>query len=289
MHLRISPRDLGAMLVEPFCERCYFYKAKLNFKLPFDRPMPGILHYLDRFEKTLVDTHFAEEGKLPAWLRTLGCESTVEFPEKMTQVFPKYDITMVGMPDAVFSKSNGELCLVDFKTAMNKGDNDPFMPIYKTQLLGYTHLLESNGIGEVDSAVLIYFENQAKAYESKPLDLLTKQGFKMPFSVSIHEVEIDRSELEPLLKRFRKFADMDTAPEGLMKCKNCARLEQLFDIELGMRNQEDVLRHRDNYFRKVMQPVIDARRERARNAWDLTQDEDQQSAELEFFDFAPIY
>lgn len=40
-----------------------------------------------------------------------------------------------------------------------------------------THLLENAGVGEVESAALIYFENNLSEYEDKPLDLLTDAGF----------------------------------------------------------------------------------------------------------------
>ena len=251
--------------------------------------MPGIMYYLDMFEKAIVDAHVEAEGELPAWLEDLNCETTVEFPSKMTAEFPKFDITMAGMPDAVFKKRSGKLCLVDYKTALAKGDADPFWPIYRIQLAGYVHLLEANKIGVVDSAALVYFENQAKAYRSSPLDLLSEQGFHIPFKVTIHEVDIDRSELEPLLKRFRDYADLKTPPEGLEKCKDCAKLEQLFKIEQDIRNMEDVWRRRDQFFRLSMYPEIQARRQRAKMAWDLTLDEDLQPVDPEFFDSVPVH
>jgi hypothetical protein len=60
----------------------------------------------------------------------------------MTQEFPDLDITMVGMPDAVFSDAKGNLVLIDYKTAGFKGLEDPFMPTYETQLLGYAQPLQ---------------------------------------------------------------------------------------------------------------------------------------------------
>ncbi len=135
-HLRVSPRHLGQMQLDTFCPRCFWYLVQMDFKLPFDRPMPGIMYNLDAFEKAIVDAHFGSKDRAPKWLEPLGCKAPVEFPAKMTQEFPDLDITLVGMPDAVFSKSNGNLVLVDYKTAGYKGDDDPFMPTYETQLLG---------------------------------------------------------------------------------------------------------------------------------------------------------
>ncbi len=64
----------------------------------------------------------------------LGCTGPVNFPRKMTEDLPKLGLTLVGMPDEVFDKKDGTLCLVDYKTAKFKGADDPFMPIYGTQL-----------------------------------------------------------------------------------------------------------------------------------------------------------
>jgi len=270
--LRVSPRNLGPQLLEDFCGYCYYYDVQMGFKLPFDRPMPGLMHNLDRFEKAIVDAHVAANDTLPDWLSELDCVSTVEFPAKLMHEYPEFDITLVGMPDAVFKRSNGKLCLVDYKTAKHKGSDDPFMPIYQAQLLGYAHLLESNGIGKVDSAALVYFENRLSDHSSDPLALITEQGFNVPFSVKIHEVEIDRPALRPLLKRLREFSNMTAPPEGREKCRGCGLLRKLFDLEQEIRNHEDVLRNRDQYFRQIMYPIREANRRRAKHAW---QDSDE--------------
>src|ERR1019366_8557814 len=119
-HLRVSPRHLGQMQLANFCDRCFFYQVQLNFHLPFDRPMPGIMYNMDLFEKRIVRVHLDEHGKLPRWLDSLDCISTVEFPPKMTIEFPDLDVTLVGMPDEVFRKRNNNLYLVDYKTARYK-------------------------------------------------------------------------------------------------------------------------------------------------------------------------
>jgi hypothetical protein len=232
------------------------------------------MFHLDGFEKRIVEEHFAVEDGAPEWLRELDLDSPVEFPAKMTQEFPDYDLTMVGMPDAVFVKKNGDLCLVDYKTAICKGADDPFMPIYETQLMGYTHLLESNDIGTVDSAALVYFENKAKDLKSHPLQLLTDDGFFMPFGVQIHEVEIDRSALEPLLIQIRKVADVENPPTGLEKCKDCAKLQSLLDKEQKMRDYQEFCKRQRSHFRNYLYPKLSLDRQLARAAWKFDLDPD---------------
>ena len=234
--IRVSPRHLGQMRRPDFCPCCFWYSVALGFRHPFDMSMPGILFNMDRFEKILVQAHFAEEGSAPKWLKSLGCTGPVSFPRKMTEELPKLGLTLVGMPDEVFSKKDGTLCLVDYKTAKFKGADDPFMPIYETQLWGYARLLEHEGVGTVSSAALVYFANTLHEYSENSLDLLTTEGIKVPFEVKIHEVKLDLEALNPLLKAFRKYADMPTPPEAVEGCKTCKRLNYLFDLDHKWRN-----------------------------------------------------
>lgn len=265
VHLRISPRYLGQMLVVDFCARCFWYLVQMMFKVPFDHPMPGLMYNLDNFEKAIVLAHHSQHEALPKWLDDLDCLAPAEFPSKLTMEFPKHDITLVGMPDAVYKKANGKLCLVDYKTARYKGEDDPFLPVYQTQLLGYVHLLEANKVGTVETAALVYFENMLKDEGLDPLGLLTDEGFNVPFRVKIHEVKIDRGALEPLLKQFRAVADRRMPPEGNDKCKNCGRLQKLLDDEVMRRNSEEYQRNKDGLAR-VISRSLEGARQKARLA-----------------------
>jgi hypothetical protein len=219
--------------------------------------MPGIMFNMDNFEKRLVDAHFEEKGSLPKWLKALGCTEPVEFPAKLTEDIDDLDLTLVGMPDAVFRKKNGDLMVIDYKTAKCKGADDPFMPVYEAQLWGYARLLESNCIGDVPSAALVYFQNDLANYKDSPLDLLSSDGMTVPFTVKLHPVDIDMKELDGLLKKFRKFADM-TGPLVDCDCKTCQRLQRLFEIEkkFRSRSKERVLKDMALQDRLVMERVL---------------------------------
>jgi PD-(D/E)XK nuclease superfamily len=238
--IRVSPRYLGQMRRADFCPYCFWYSIQLGFRHPWDMPMAGIMYNLDNFQKRLVDTHFEANGTSPKWLKSLGCTEPVAFPAKMIEEYPDLGLTLVGMPDAVFTKEDGTLCLVDYKTARCRAGDDPFMPGYEAQLWGYAQLLESNGIGTVSSAALIYFENTLADYRERPLDLLTNEGLRVPFKVKIHPVEIELAALDELLKTFRKYVDMPEPPEGAEKCRTCPRLERLFAIEEHLRRNDRV-------------------------------------------------
>ena len=229
--IRVSPRYLGQMRRADFCPRCFWFSISLGFRHPWDMPMPGIMYNMDSFEKRIVDAHFQAKGAIPKWLGSLGCTEPIDFPRKMTQEYPESGLTLVGMADAVLSKADGTLCVIDYKTAKSKGADDPFMPGYEAQLWGYAQLLEHNKIGTVSSAAIVYFENTLADFGEKPLDLLTNDGLRVPFKVKIHPVEIDLVSLNSLLEAFREYVDMPAPPEGREGCKTCERLERLFGVE----------------------------------------------------------
>lgn len=249
---RVSPRMLGKMNTKSFCPRCFKVEVDLTFHTPFPMPMPGLMNNLDHIQKNFVETYFEEKQCAPKWLSALKCAEPISFPAKMTMEFPKYQITMVGKPDAVFRRSDDSLVLVDYKSAKYKGEYDPFLPCYEAQLLGYTHLLEANGIGKVNCAALVYFENQLTAYKDDPLALFTADGITVPFSVNVHPVEIDRKALFPMLKSFRSFVDMVGLPEGVDDCQNCERLNKLWDMEMRRRNSAKSLRNVSDAVRRAL-------------------------------------
>ena len=144
-HLRLSPRNLGQMNLGSFCSRGFWYQIQNGFKMPFDHGMPGIMFNFDLFEKNYVEAYYKAFDKFPKWLDALDLYSIVDFPAKMTMEFPKYDITLVGMPDAVFMTGSRKLCLVDYKSAKFKGEDDPFLPAYEAQLLGYVPCVRDTG------------------------------------------------------------------------------------------------------------------------------------------------
>ena len=264
--IRVSPRHLGQMRRPDFCPHCFWYSVALGFRHPFDMSMPGILFNMDKFEKLLVEAHFNANKTAPKWLASLGCTGPVDFPRKMTEEIPKLGLTLVGMPDAVFSKKDGSLCVVDYKTAKYKAEDDPFMPVYETQLWGYARLLQHAGIGTVSSAALVYFANTLADYEEKSLDLLTSNGLNVPFEVKIHEVKLNLKALSPLLVAFRHFADTSTPPEPVGSCKTCERLDYLFDLEIKRLNFARTAKNLENKDSATLKYVSARYGEEIRNA-----------------------
>lgn len=266
-YYRVSPRHLGQMRRSDFCETAFRFGIALGFRYPFEFPMPGLMFNMDNFEKRFVDTYFDDKGCLPKWLKYLGCTEPVEFPAKLTEDIPGLELTLVGMPDAVFRKKNGDLVVVDYKTAKSKGDDDPFMPVYEAQLWGYARLIESNEIGKVSGAALVYFENCLADYKDSPLDLREDDGMKVPFTVTPHPVHIDLKALDALLKKFRKYADM-TGSLTYCECKTCKGLQRLFAIEkeFNSHTRDTVLKDLQYQDRLVLERVLRNEDARWRNS-----------------------
>lgn len=239
--IRVSPRHLGQMRRADFCPNAFRIGISLGFRYPFEFPMPGLMFNMDYFEKHLVNAHFEAEGSLPKWLKALGCTRPVEFPAKLTEEIDDLDLTLVGMPDAVLRKNNGDLVVVDYKTAKCKGADDPFMPVYEAQLWGYARLLEANDIGKVTGASLVYFENDLGDFKDSPLDLFSGEGMTVPFTVRLHTIKIDLKALDGLLRAFRKFADM-TGPLVKCDCTTCVRLQRLFEIQKKLHAKEKLIK-----------------------------------------------
>ena len=240
--IRVSPRHLGKMRSPTFCPCCYCQSIALGFRLPWDTPMPGIMFNMDKFEKLLVEDHFATKGSAPDWLTELELAKPVDFPAKMTEDIPEYGLTLVGMPDAVFEMEDGNICVVDYKTARYKGDSDPFMGSYEAQLWGYARLLQHHDVGRVRKAALVYFENDLADFEDDPQDLFTDKGLFVPFSVKIHEVDVDLRALDKLMKDFRAYADMETLPKSRDACKVCPRIKRMLDLGIAQRNSSKVIK-----------------------------------------------
>lgn len=153
-------------------------------------------------------------------------------------------------------------------------------------MLGYAELIEQAGLGDVESAALVYFQNGSKAYRDTPLDLATDAGFSVPFTIATEEIELDRKALKLLMKRFREIADMELPPKGLEGCKHCASIQHLLDAEVARRGQEEYARNRDGLAR-VTSRKLAADRELALRAWNESEDDIIIAPDLGLIDWVP--
>lgn len=120
-----------------------------------------------------------------------------------------------------------KIAIIDLKTARFTAHQDSLAPMYKTQLNGYSVIAESLGMGEVQDIGLVYCEPPSNDVSEGLHDLINSGGFSMPFHATAVPVELERSCITPLLQRAKDLMDMEEAPTGHVRCKDCVLVDRL--------------------------------------------------------------
>ena len=228
--IRISAKNLGALLMPDFCPRCFWLKQKTK-ALPF-QIFPGIFSSIDAYTKRIVHSWFDAHKKCPEWLPELR-QATSYLPNmhwsKFKRLDPATGLTCSGVTDDVFlCAKDGKHIIVDYKTAKFTENQDKLLPIYQAQLNGYAWICE--GLGQpVKSLYLIYCEPVTDA-EKITHHNYHEDGFDMEFSVKSLEVDLDPGMTPRLLAQAKEILDRRTPPFGTEGCKDCQKLEQLMAI-----------------------------------------------------------
>ena len=140
---------------------------------------------------------------------------------------PEYDILLTGAPDGILQFADESIAIIDYKTARFTPAQDEMMPIYVVQLNGYAAIAEHLGYGKVSGLALMYAEPVTDEETASQPETHTENGFAMPFSVSIHPVNLDLAVLDPLYREARRIYDLSEAPAGCDGCKDCKNLDRL--------------------------------------------------------------
>jgi hypothetical protein len=104
------------------------------------------------------------------------------------------------------------------------------MPIYVVQLNGYAAIAEHLDYGRVSKLALMYAEPVTDEETAAKSETHTDEGFTMPFSISIHPVNLDLGMLEPLCHRAREIYDHPKPPAGREGCDDCKKLGNLLKL-----------------------------------------------------------
>lgn len=146
---------------------------------------------------------------------------------------------LYGVPDDIFRRKSGSLCLLDYKTAKAKGNDDPFHSQYEVQVVGYANIAEVGlALGTVTLGGLLYWEIQTDNILAEPEGHYKSGGLWVPFKPSTVEIEIYYAILDPLLKEAKKVWKVSTPPEGADGCSDCKKLDLLFAFEQGIEAQD---------------------------------------------------
>jgi len=226
--LRISAKNLGELAKPHFCPRCFWLRTHVRY-LPF-QIFPGIFSSIDAYTKRVVHAWMDRNGGAPFGLGELGEVTGYIDPPHWSRFMmevPKHDILLTGAPDGLLRFADGSIAVIDYKTARFTPAQDSMMPIYVVQLNGYAAIGEHLDYGRVSKLALMYAEPVTDEETASQPETHTEDGFTMPFSVSIHPVDLDLRMLESLYRRARMIYDLPEPPEGRQGCEDCRKLGDL--------------------------------------------------------------
>jgi PD-(D/E)XK nuclease superfamily len=239
--LTITPKRLGLIEMDSFCPRCFWYLLRQKFHPPFDHFGGAIFSNMEQSQMAVVG-HLLEEGKgLPEEFDPfcdLVCR--IDFPRHWSKFKHTLDsgVLLYGVPDDLFEVSDGSIAVIDFKTAQPKGSDDPFMPCYEIQVIGYSFIAEFGlNLGEVSKGGLFYWGSEYKDVVAAPGKFYRNKKLWMPFAPKPHAIEIDYSRLDKPLEEAVRLWEARTPPERTDKCKDCKKLDALFAIEAEVEKQ----------------------------------------------------
>jgi len=233
--VRISARDLGQVLLDNFCERCFWLTKKfpLGQNHPFASPMPGIVSHADTYIKRVVNTHLQKTGSLPSWLTNAlnGSFSGLNF-QSVHRVNPaKWQIRLFDAPcvlageaDAIWEFPDGRWFIADYKMASLTQTQERLLPLYRAQLNAYAYLAQKLQKKTVVGLALIYFEpeHNAQTIADPALLLRTKEQLMLGFKCTVVPVDLQSPEwVEDLCRQVFSILSSATPPTGKQGCQGC--------------------------------------------------------------------
>ena len=247
--VRINARDLGQVLLDNFCERCFWFTRKfpLGQNHPFASPMPGIVSQVDAYAKRVVSTHWQSNGVLPSWLTNAlsGSFAGLNFrsvrpinPTRWRLSLFGNRCELVGEADAVWEFPDGSWFIADYKTASWTQTQQNLLPLYEAQLNAYAYLAQQKFHKTIVGLALIYFEPEHNVQAVNDLDLLqrTKGQMMLGFRCTVVPVNLHPTNwVEELCERVFSILSSETPPTGKVGCQGCqVLLEWLRSISTNL-------------------------------------------------------
>lgn len=230
--IRISAKDLGAVAMPNFCQRCFWVKRHSPKGPPY-QIFPGIFSSIDAYSKRVIHSWFDRHQAPPPWLAALGELTGYIDPPHHSKFFTidePTNIKLTGSADGIYTRPDHSHIIVDYKTAKFTANQDRLYPVYETQLNVYARIAEDIGITPVTGLALIYTEPMTDAADAGQDAVHTGEGFVMGFSAKICDVELDAGKLPVLLARTREVLDMSEPPTGRDGCKDCEKLRGMLAL-----------------------------------------------------------
>jgi hypothetical protein len=247
---RISAKNLGLLMLDSFCERCFWLEIKFwNKNVPLRFFPPRLIGALDRFQKAMVEGYFDENGALPDWFDGMGEVASCVNVGKLKMEDEDTGLTLVGIPDLVVKFKDGKYGIVDFKTAPYKGGKDKLKPMYKVQVNAYAYLLKNSEGKNVNYGGFAYFEGDTGQITAVPHEQVTSFGHDFQFHVNVEKLDLKPAAVvRPLLDKVKEIFDLEEPPEARKGCLNCLRMAEYLDL-VGVGDGKDAQMLTDAYRR----------------------------------------
>lgn len=223
----------------------------MKFHPPFNSFGAAIFNDMQKIQEAIIGHYLSTEESLPHEFSPFcDCRARASFERHYSKF--KYThrsgVVLYGAPDEIFVLKNGDLCVLDHKTAHFKGKDDLFHDQYQVQVIGYADIAEGMGVGTVTLGGLLYWEIQRDIVLANPIGYYKRGIASVPFVPKPLEIEIDYTVLDPLLKEAKKIWNASDPPDGRQNCKDCKKLDLLFGIEQRITDSDTYLkqRYRDN-------------------------------------------
>jgi hypothetical protein len=230
--IRISAKDLGAVALPSFCERCFWLRMKCRGKLPF-QIFPGIFSSIDSYSKTVTNGYFNQHARLPKWFDAFGeLGAPIKVPgwSKFCLVDGETNILLTGVPDEILKHPTRGLWIRDYKTARLTDAQDELAPMYEVQLNCYARIADAIGMGSVYGLGLLYYEPVTVFGEEDPNFLIRDDSFFLRFAPKLKPVKMDLKQIPPLLRTVRRICESLDCPSGRAGCVDCCNVSRLLEV-----------------------------------------------------------
>ena len=233
MDLIISVGDLGSLVQNNFCARCFWIQFKVKVT-PFRMPLPGIFSSIDSYVKNVVRRYFDTNMRLPKWFPEIGC--VVGYEDKLHWsrfhfVDQESGLKIRGVPDEVFHLKDGSYHIVDYKTSRYSRAQGYLYPNYEVQLNAYAYIAERINLAPVSALTLIYLDPDTDIVENSQWLQRSNDEFLLGFSPRVRTVDVrSDSFVEDLMAEAARIYKLSDAPAPKDKCKNCLAVEELVGL-----------------------------------------------------------
>ena len=230
--IRISAKNLGALALPDFCQRCFWIRMHVQDKLPY-QIFPGIFSSIDSYGKRLVHGWFDRHRTPPAWLSSLGDIRGYVNPPHYSKFFvldSETSVLLSGTPDGILVLRNESHLIVDYKTAKFTEHQDSLFPMYEVQLNAYAYIGERCGLSPVSGLALVYTEPVTDEESASKDTNVTDDGFVLEFSSHILPVTLHSDMIPSLLLTVRDTYELEHPPARSQACKDCILLDKLISV-----------------------------------------------------------